>query len=106
MMGDRFSPAAFSTTFCLVYVLCLAMNWPLFMYFPLHSDFTWGNRVLADAGPGMAWYGLMASSLPIALVVSYATGRAAFWIAIRSHLWLFACFAMLAIVFLLRRFFI
>jgi hypothetical protein len=101
----RFSPSVFAVAFCCAYIYVFAANEPLFLYYPLHGQFTWGHQLLKGSGPAMAWYGLMASagivSTVLALVIpERAIGR------LRGYLWLFPCAAMLASVFLLRKLFL
>lgn len=101
----KFSPVVFGLVYLCVYVVVLAKDWALFIYYPQVGQFSWGWNRLAGIGPGMAWYGLMASAaaaaLPVAAVVSddKATN------ALRNCLWLFPLGAMLGCVYLMKHFF-
>ena len=104
MSRIRFAPGSFMVAYCCAYVFFFSQDWPMFRYYPLHGDFTWGRQVLKGVGPAMAWYGLVANAAAVALVVAVllpqrATGR---WFANLS--WIFPVAAMLMSVFLLRRF--
>jgi hypothetical protein len=117
MSKPRFAPAVFMVAFCFAYACVFAMNWPLFSYYPLHGQFTWGHHVLqgvpagdvtaaaAPVGPAMAWYGLMASAGIAAALVALIVPDRAIDRVLRNYLWLFPCAAMLTCVFLLRHFF-
>jgi hypothetical protein len=100
-----FSSATFMIIFCCAYVFVFAMNWPLFLYYPLHGDFNLGPHVQTGKGPAIAWYGLMADSaiaaFPAAVVIPDRLAHKAF----RNYLWVFPVGAMLACAFLLRQFF-
>lgn len=103
-MRPGFSPAIFSVAFCCAYAAAFALNLPLFLYYPLHGDWTWGLRPLSAAGPAMAWYGLMADAgLAGALTAIAVPDRAL--AAVGNRVWPFACAAMLTCGFLLRHFF-
>jgi hypothetical protein len=106
MRKVAFAPAAFAAAFCCAYILLFAMNWPLFLYYPLHGDFTWGPQALKGVGPAMAWYGLMAGAGIIAAFVAVIVPDRIADRALRNYVWLFPCVAMFACIFLLRRFFL
>ena len=99
------SPIAFTVAFSCTYAFTFAKNWPLFLYYPLHHDFSWGYQVTKGMGPAMAWYGLMADAGFVALMVSIRiTPRlACTWS--RNYLSIFPIGAMLVAAFLLRRLF-
>jgi hypothetical protein len=101
-----FAPAVFMSAFCCAYALLFAMDWPLFRYYPLHGDFTWGRQMLKGVGPAMAWYGLTAGAGAIALFLAICVGDRVVATPLRNYLWLFPCAAMLTCIFLLRHFFI
>ena len=105
MSKPRFAPAVFMVAFCFAYACVFAMNWPLFSYYPLHGQFTWGHHALQGMGPAMAWYGLMASAGIAAALVALIVPDRAIDRVLRNYLWLFPCAAMLTCVFLLRHFF-
>jgi hypothetical protein len=106
MRKFAFDPTAFAAAFCCAYVTLFAMNRPLFLYYPLHGDFRWGSEMVQGAGPAMAWYGLMMGAGIIATVVAVALPGRITDRVLRNHLWLFPCAALLACIFLLRRFFL
>ncbi len=105
MKGLRFSPAAFLVVFCVAYIVVFAKDWPLFHYYPLHGNWTWGPQRLPDAGPPMAWYGLMANAGIAATLAALVVPDALVLRWLRNRLWLFPVGAMAACVFLLRQFF-
>jgi hypothetical protein len=82
------------------------MDWPLFRYYPLHGDISWGRQALQGIGPAMAWYGLMANAGIVATLLAICIPDRAVDKLLRNYLWLFPVGAMLACIFLLRRFFI
>jgi hypothetical protein len=104
-MKLRFAPATFMIAFCCVYALVFWNNWPLFLYYPLHGDFTWGPAVLKGAGPGMAWYGFMVDAGVSAFVLSVLISDRLSAGIFRNYLWVFPCAAMLICVYLVRHFF-
>ncbi len=104
MSAPRFSPAAFAIGFCATYALVFGMNWPLFLYYPLHGNFIWGPHFTRGLGPAMAWYGIMADSGIVALLAGLLVPPRALE-RLNGYLWLFPCAAMLTCVFLLRHFF-
>ena len=100
----RFSPAAFMIAFCGAYAVVFALNSPLFLYYPLHGNFTWG-RVLKGAGPSMAWYGIMAKAAIVAVVAAICIPDRWLDRVFRRYLWIFPVAAMGTCIFLLRRLF-
>ncbi|HWY61516.1 MAG TPA: hypothetical protein VNW15_06420 [Rhizomicrobium sp.] len=103
-MTLRFGPVSFAIVFCCVYALAFFTNLPLFLYYPLHGDFTWGPQLLKGAGPGMAWYGLMADAGIAALVLAFIVPDRLLDRIFRNYFWLFPCGAMLVCVYMLRQF--
>ena len=106
MIESRLASPVFTVAFCCTYALVFALNWPLFLYYPLHGDFVWGWRVLQGQGPAIVWYGFMADAVIAGLVASVCLPSRAVASRLRNYLWLFPCAAMLVCVFLLRHFFI
>ena len=102
----KFSPVTFSLVFALAYAAAFWFNQPLFLYYPLHGDFTWGAAVKPNAGPAMAWYGLMADSFIAASVLALIIPDRVVDRLFRNYLWLFPCAAMLICLYLLRLFFL
>jgi len=98
------SPGTFMISYSLGYALVFFMNWPLFLYYPLHSNFNWGSHAQTGIGPAMAWYGLLASAGIIALVVSLCVPDRAISRLVQGYSWLAPVAAMLTSVLLLRRF--
>ena len=105
-MKLRFGPIAFAIGFCCAYAIAYWNNLPLFLYYPLHGDFTWGTHVLnaAVAGPGMAWYGFMADATIVALILALLVPDRLFDRLLRNYLWVFPCASMATCVYLLRLF--
>jgi hypothetical protein len=105
MKKPWFSPATFMIVFCCVYAFVFAMNWPMFLYYPLHGDFNWGPHMQIGIGPPMVWYGLMADAGLVAFLAAVVVSDRVILKTFRNYLWVFPVGAMLACVFLLRRFF-
>lgn len=105
MKKPRVAPATFTAAYCCAYAVAFAGNWPLFSYYPLHGQFTWGRPALTGAGPGMVWYGLMADAALVATVAALCAGDQWMGAKLKSRVWLFACLAMVVSAFLLRRLF-
>ena len=105
MTWAQLSPVAFTVAFCCAYGAAFATNWPLFIYYPLHGDFTWGGQVLNGAGPPILWYGFMSDALVVGAVASICVpGRLANkWLI--NLVWLFPIATMAVCIFLLRRLF-
>lgn len=57
----RFSRAWFAVGFCLSYPLFLALDWHLFLYYPMIGEWSFGP-LSGATGPAMEWYGLIVSS--------------------------------------------
>jgi len=100
-----FSPAVFLIAFCCAYVFVFAMDWPLFRYYPLHGDFSWGVRTVGSIGPAMTWYGLLCSAAPLAAIAAVIIPDRVAQHLLAGYLWLFPCVAVLACAYLLRVFF-
>jgi len=81
------------------------MNSPLFIYYPLHGDFTWGTQVLKGVGPPMLWYGFLSDALIAGAVAAVCIpGRLANkWLI--NLVWVFPIATMAVCIFLLRRLF-
>jgi hypothetical protein len=101
----RFCAATFLVVFCCVYIFSFAMDWPLFRYYPLHGEVTWGRQVLQGRGPAMAWYGLMANGAVAGMLLAMLVPHRAVDRLFRNYYFVFPSLAMLACVFLLRHFF-
>jgi hypothetical protein len=102
----RFAPSTFLVAFCCTYILVFALDWPLFRYYPLHGNLSWGKQALKGIGPAMAWYGLLANAGIAATLLAICVPDRATDRLLRNYLWLFPCGAMLACLFLLRKFFV
>lgn len=101
----------FSIAFAVLYVVSMDNNWALFTYLPRVREF----HALAylpptpRAGPGMYWYGWLATSAIGAVVVAAlaavvpAPGAARRWSGLT---WAVPLAALAVIVFLLRSWFI
>lgn len=106
-MKLSWSPRAFSILFCVAYVAVFATETPLFRYYPVNGEWAWGpSDTATHVGPGMAWYGLMASAALVALVGAFLVSDA--WLAARlkSAQWIFPYAAVAGCVFLLRAYFL
>ena len=106
MNGSRFPAPAFTVAFCCTYVVVFVKNWPLFLYYPLHGDLTWGWQVMKGAGPALVWYGFMADAIIVGLAAALCLPRSALDGRLRNYLWLFPCAAMLICVYLVRQLFV
>lgn len=104
-MNSRFEPAVFLAAFCCSYVLVFALDWPMFRYYPLNGRFNWGAANLPDIGPGMAWYGLLASAGLISTMAAFLVPSRFMEDALRNRLWWFPAAAMVGCVYMLRQFF-
>ena len=100
-----FSRPGFTVGSCLAYPVVFAADWPLFVYFPQVQRFHWGAAA-QGTGPGMHWYGLVATSALVGLVVALVAREAWFSPRLRRWLWLAPAVAMLGSVVLLRHFFV
>ncbi len=82
--ASRFGTFAitFGIAFAVLYTVLERLNWPLFSYFPATGRlFFWLEPPRPGEGPPMYWYGWLALSLPIALVLSWvATMVPALWL--------------------------
>ena len=107
----RFSAAWGMIGATLTYLVVLALDVPLFVYFPQTGALQWGavataNGVAVGLGPAMHWYGLLADALIAGGVVGLI-GRdrwlpAAGW----RWLWLVPVLAIGGAVYLMRGFFV
>lgn len=62
------SLGVFTIVYCVAYLLLLATDLPLFRYYPVHNEMSFGPHALSGKGPAMAWYGiLVGAALPAAL---------------------------------------
>lgn len=110
MRAARFFPA-FSIAFAVLYVLAMDNNWALFTYLARAREFHALVYVppTPRAGPAMYWWGWLATSAlgaaGVALVASAVPvdGAARRWSALT---WAVPLAVMLAIVFILRGWFI
>ncbi len=106
MKSDVVSPGAFSVVYSLAYLGVLSIDAALFRYYPQVGEWTWGWKPLADAGPGMAWYGLMASAVLVALPVAASWRSIQLRTPLRRFAWVPGVLAMLGCVYLMRIFFL
>lgn len=105
-MRPRISAVVFATVYCCAYIGLLATNAPLFLYYPRTNQIAWGWNALAEGGPAITWYGLMASAAAIAVLCAVAIQEQWFVTRLRNYLWLFPLGAMLACVYLMKQFFV
>jgi len=103
----RISPVTFAILYCIAYVAVLAFDAPLFRYYPMESEFSWGAaHDAAKEGPSMAWYGLMASAAVFASIGAAIPVLGKRLLALHTVLWLVPLAATLGCIFLMRNFFI
>jgi len=101
----------FSIAFAVLYVLSMENNWALFTYFARAREFHWliATPPTPRAGPAMYWYGWLATSAIGAAFVAAAASlvrgerMAQLW---RGLSWAVPLAAVLALVFILRGWFI
>lgn len=97
--------ATFTAVFCAVYVVLLALDSPLFLYYPLTDE--WAFQQLAgDHGPAMQWYGLLMGAAIAAAIVSPSLFLLNISIKLEKVAATLVPVAMLACAYLLRGFFI
>jgi hypothetical protein len=106
MKAIPLSPSAFSVVYCVAYIVVLSMDAPLFRYYPLVGQWSWAWKPLAESGPGMAWYGLMALAGLIALPVAILWGGIRLRSPLQRLAWVPGVVAMLGCVYLMRMFFL
>lgn len=95
----------FTVGFCLAYPVVFARDWPLFLYYPQVQRFHWGSAA-QDIGPAMHWYGLVATSALVGLILALVGRDAWFRPHLLHWLWLAPCIALLGALVLLRQFFV
>ncbi|MGE3600602.1 MAG: hypothetical protein AB7N70_34180 [Dehalococcoidia bacterium] len=105
-MKQRFSPVIFGMTYCVVYVVALSREAALFLYYPRVGRFAWGWDSLPDAGPSMAWYGLMASAALAGIITGVVLAQEKLLVMLQRFLWMFPMFAMVGTAYLMRHFFL
>jgi hypothetical protein len=105
MMRLRFSPTVFMLVYCAVYIACLAADFPAFRYYPLEGHINWGPGKVADMGPAMAWYGVMVNAFVAGGVLALIIPDRWLSTPLRRMLWIVPVAAMLACVYLMRKFF-
>jgi len=105
-MKLQFGPIAFAAVFSLTYAAVFFFNLPLFQYFPQEAMFSWGRTIIPNAGPGMAWYGLMTDAALVALPLSFLIPDPFLDKIFRNYFWVFPCAAMLVCLYLLRNLFL
>jgi len=99
----RFSAHWFTLGSSLGYIILLALNAPLVLYYPL--DGTWTVvRFDEGVGPEMHWYGLLLGAAAIGLLCSAIPAKL-FKPSVQQHIAWIPVFAMLAAALLLRGFF-
>jgi len=101
----RFAPVTFSIIFCCAYVAAFARNLPLFLYYPVHGNVSFGPVLVKGLGPAMAWYGLMVDAAVVAAIAAFCVPDRLMKGILRNYLWTVPCVAIGACVFLLRQFF-
>jgi hypothetical protein len=104
-MKRYLSPVVFSIVYCVVYIVVLSMDAPLFKYYPQSRQFSWGWQSLQGVGPAMAWYGLMAYAAIAGIVASAVDREEKLAGLLRNRLWLFLLAAMLGCLYLMKHFF-
>jgi hypothetical protein len=104
-MKIRLSPVTFTVVYCISYIAVLALDAPLFRYYPAVKQFAWEWQLLEGVGPAMAWYGLMASAALVALGAATVVPSQPIAARLRNYLWCVPLAAVLGCVFLMRQFF-
>lgn len=106
-MKIRWSPVAFSVLFCVFYVVAFAAELPLFRYYPVPREWAWGpTDGIVRPGPGMAWYGLVASASAAASIGAFVVRERWIAAALRNWLWVWPYAAVVACLVLLRPLFL
>lgn len=78
MRSGWFSARMFSLMFGLCYALAIAIDLPLFRYYPLVERFSLHDQVDRSLGPAMTWYGwIVAAAIPAALLAIVVPNRLA-----------------------------
>lgn len=106
MKGIRVSWSAFSVVYSFTYIVVLYVDAALFRYYPQVGKWVWGWQPLADAGPVMAWYGLMASAALVALPMAILWRAVQLRSPLQGMAWVPGVLAMLGCVYLMRIFFL
>ena len=84
----------FSAVSPIVYLVADVYRLPMFTFFPAVNEFYWGWVAMNDdLGPGMYWYGWLATALLVSAAVSVISARAIspsnrFWKIIACNLWM------------------
>ena len=62
----------FAISGCVVYVLCMMFNWPLFTYHPAVNRIGfWWEAARSGEGPAMYWYGWTATTVIASAVIGF-----------------------------------
>ncbi len=69
-MSSYFSLRIFSLIFGGVYTLAVIYNLPLFYYFPAVKQFSLHDLPLESFGPGMSWFGWIATAALSAVIAA------------------------------------
>ncbi len=69
-MSRYFSPRIFSLIFGCAYTLAVIYNLPLFYYFPAVKHFSLHDLPLETFGPGMSWFGWIATAALAAILAA------------------------------------
>lgn len=105
-MGIRIiGPRVFTVSYCTAYALVFLLDKPLFFYYPVPKRFAWGWEPLTGVGPGIVWYGLMASAVLIALFFSAVVPDKVIDRTVSNSVWVFPVAAMVISALLVRKFF-
>lgn len=97
----------FGAVFAIVYAIVLYYNWALFTYNPRPGTWTWGATA-PTSGPAMYWYGVVATSFIVTLVITAIIAlipekiRARTW---SGFTWLLPAGSMVFFVWLLSGYF-
>ena len=96
----------FAAAFALIYVFSVEQNWALFTYHPRAGQ--WGWLVQKGiGGPGMYWYGWLATSFLGASAISLASLPLVKRVKVPDAVgWAIPLAVMVAFVYLLRGFFL
>lgn len=105
MKTPSFSSPAFSCAFCVIYPLAYHLKLIPFAYYPLVSQ--WHHSPMPpEFGPGMAWYGLLATSTVLSLPIGFVVRSSRLDARLAALGWVFSLGGAASILFLLRTFFL
>ncbi len=105
-MMARFNAVTFSVIFAVAYAVAFWFELPAFKYYAVPKVFVWGGTTLADSGPPIVWYGLMATAAIPGAVLAFILPNRLIDGVFRNYLWLFPVLTSALCLYLLRIFFL